>query len=227
MNSILDSSATLSSQITSTALPAISLLILAGGRATRMAGLDKGLQHIDGQTLVARILQQLNANSDDVIINANRSRDDYQNLIPHARIIEDHWPDFRGPLAGIYSGLKQAHHDYLLVVPCDQFAIPEHLVERLLQTLFTQQLDVVYVSINNNPLYPFCLLHKSVLASLENHINTQQYAVRHWLFTQRAGTVNFSIDPQIPVNLNTLEQLQHAENFIKNTLAVNPLQEIV
>ncbi len=87
--------------------PAITGLILAGGRGSRMGGVDKGLQNFRGQSLAQQTLVRLQQQSlppQDILINANRNLAAYQSLgVPV-------WPDsldgFAGPLAGFLTGLE-------------------------------------------------------------------------------------------------------------------------
>ena len=77
---------------------AITGLILAGGRGSRMGGVDKGLQPFRGQPLAMHALQRLQPQVGDVMINANRNIPAYQAFgVPV-------WPDadpqaYAGPLA--------------------------------------------------------------------------------------------------------------------------------
>lgn len=201
--------------LSSPALPATSIAILAGGLATRMDGVDKGLQQLQGKALVQRLLEQLSGQTDDLLLNTNRNQQQYQSLSPQARVISDIWPDSRGPLAGIYSCLQQARHNYLLVIPCDLITLPDHLLPKMHQALQDNDCAAAYAEINQQALYPLCLLHKSGLNSLAKQLQTQQYAVRHWLFAQSACKVAFQLDCHAPVNLNSLALLQQANQMLQ------------
>lgn len=196
-------------------LPATSIAILAGGLATRMDGMDKGLQQLQGKALVQRLLEQLGGQTDDLLLNANRNQQQYQALSPQARVVPDAWPDFRGPLAGIYSCLQQARHDYLLVIPCDLIALPDDLLAHMHQALRDNACIAAYAEINQQVLYPLCLVHKSSLNSLAIQLQRQQYAVRHWLFDLPACKVAFQLDSTAPINLNTLALLQQASQMLE------------
>ena len=112
--------------------PAITGLILAGGRGSRMGGVDKGLQNFRGQSLAQQTLVRLQQQSlppQDILINANRNLAAYQSLgVPV-------WPDsldgFAGPLAGFLTGLEHCQTPLLLTVPCDSPLFPLDLVQRL------------------------------------------------------------------------------------------------
>ena len=117
----------------------ITGLILAGGRGSRMGGVDKGLQLLDAIPLARHALQRLQQQTLGVprtlAINANRNQALYASWgVP---VWTDAVGDFAGPLAGFHTALAQcaATHDYLLTVPCDSPLFPLDLLDRLAQTL--------------------------------------------------------------------------------------------
>lgn len=80
-------------------------LLLAGGQARRMGGVDKGLQTLHGQPLAAHVLASLAAQSQPparCLISANRHLDAYAAL--GWPVLADAEPDYPGPLAGIAAG---------------------------------------------------------------------------------------------------------------------------
>ena len=96
---------------------AISSIILSGGRATRMGGVDKGLVLLQQQPLVKYVISRLTPQVDEILINANREIAQYQHL--GYEVLQDETSDFIGPLAGFSLGLKHSKYEYLLTVPCD------------------------------------------------------------------------------------------------------------
>ena len=111
----------------------ISSIILAGGLATRMGGVDKGLVQLQQKPLIQHTTNRIALQADEIIINANREIAQYQAL--GYVVLQDETSDFIGPLAGFSLGLKHAKHDYLLTVPCDSPLLPLDLAERLLENL--------------------------------------------------------------------------------------------
>ena len=55
----------------------ISAVILAGGKARRMGGQDKGLQILGKQSLIEHIVNRLQPQIHDISINANRNQTEY------------------------------------------------------------------------------------------------------------------------------------------------------
>ena len=102
---------------------------MAGGRATRMGGVDKGLVPIHGRPMIAWVIDALRPQVSDVLINANRNHDRYGEFA--CPVIDDGDSDFRGPLAGMVSAMQAARTPYIAVVPCDSPLIGGELVARL------------------------------------------------------------------------------------------------
>ncbi len=116
-----------------TSRPAV--LVLAGGRATRMGGGDKALLPFDGFTLLDQVLDRLAAQGSRTLLSANGDPARFSRFgLP---VLADTLPDFWGPLAGVLAGLEWllAHAPEtadLLTVPTDTPFLPRDLVPRLL-----------------------------------------------------------------------------------------------
>ncbi|MEO8923573.1 MAG: molybdenum cofactor guanylyltransferase MobA [Caldimonas sp.] len=112
----------------SIALSDITGLVLAGGRGTRMGGVDKGLQMHLGVPLAQHALQRLRPQVGALAVNANRHLAQYEAMgVPV-------WPDalaeYPGPLAGMLAGMQRCRTPYLVSVPCDTPNFPLDLVAR-------------------------------------------------------------------------------------------------
>src|SRR3990167_950628 len=82
----------------------ITALILAGGRGSRMGGVDKGLQNFNGLPLALHTLTrlQMGGHVGPIIVNANRNLAAYESL--GATVWPDSVSDYAGPLAGFLTG---------------------------------------------------------------------------------------------------------------------------
>jgi len=94
--------------------PALSGIVLAGGQSRRM-GRNKALLELEGQTLIARVLERLSPLCDELIISAN-DVELYADL--PAQVVPDLIAG-RGALSGIHAGLATMRHDKAVVVACD------------------------------------------------------------------------------------------------------------
>lgn len=188
---------------------AISSIILSGGSATRMGGIDKGLISLQQKPLIEHVIERLTPQVDEILINANREITQYQTF--NYPVFQDVQADFIGPLAGFSLGLQHAKHDYLLTVPCDSPLLPHNLAQRLLNALITQQADIAVASIDGNAHPVFCLCKKSVLPSLTAYLAAGERRVSSWQKSLAYTEVDFSDCSDAFVNLNTFEDLAALE----------------
>ncbi len=197
---------------------AVSAIILSGGRATRMGGLDKGLIPLQGKPLIAHVIERLMPQVDEMFINANRSIDAYGAF--NLAVLKDENAAFIGPLAGFSLGLKHAKNDYLLTVPCDSPMLPLDLCERLLTTLQEKDADIVVVS-SKEVVHPiFSLCKKSVLPSLTQYLDHGDRKVSTWQKSLNYVEVAFNAFNEAFTNINTREQLDALEAQFNHVKAI-------
>ena len=204
------------------ATTAITGLILAGGRGSRMGGIDKGLQNFRGLPLALQTLMRLQMQSlplQEILINANRNLSAYESLgVPV-------WPDsidgYAGPLAGFLTGLERCETPLLLTVPCDSPLFPLDLVERLYQALLAQGADIAMAAAPEadgqiRPQPVFCLLKIELLESLVKFTQAGGRKIDAWTAQHRCAIVPFDQAqdaPQAFANVNTLPELMQLESL--------------
>jgi molybdopterin-guanine dinucleotide biosynthesis protein A len=189
----------------------ITGLILAGGRGSRMGGIDKGLQPYRGQTLVAHALERLGPQVGTLMVNANRNLERYQALgVP---VWSDEMPDYAGPLAGMLAGLAHCETALLATVPCDTPNFPLDLVARLTQGLQSADADIaVAYTQTGEELFPqpvFCLMKTSLRDALAAFIATGELKTGSFARGRRNARVVFNQDAEF-FNINTLAELERS-----------------
>lgn len=189
------------------------ILLLCGGRATRMGGDDKGLIEVTGIPLYQHTLQRLLGQVDHFLISANRHQVTYaQSGYP---VIADDLPDYPGPLAGILAALGHSDSEWLLTVPCDMPLIPDELFKRFQQAVALVPEQWVYVAHDGSQQqHLVMLLHRSVQAALQAFIDRGQRAVHRWLDQMSAVKVDFSDQHAAFANINCPEDLQHFKELL-------------
>ncbi len=165
-------------------------VILAGGRATRMGGVDKGLVPVNGRPMVAWVIDTLRPQVVEVLINANRNRDRYGEF--GSQVIDDGDSEFRGPLAGMASGMRAARTPWVAIVPCDSPLIASDLVERLYDAV-TASGSRIAVAHDGERLQPVCALLACDLADdLAGYLDDGERKIDRWYARHRYATVDFS-----------------------------------
>ena len=191
----------------------ITGLILAGGRGSRMGGVDKGLQTHHGVPLALHALLRLSPQVGQVLINANRNLGAYEAM--GASVWPDALPDYAGPLAGFLAGLEHCETPYLVTVPCDSPNFPLDLVARLAAALEGDGADIAMAAtledgqLRTQPV--FCLMRSTLLESLVAFTQGGQRKIDRWSAQQRCVEVCFD-DPQAFANANTLAELQRLQS---------------
>jgi len=150
-----------------TEYPATDLVILAGGQARRMNGMNKLLQQFDDQIQLLKICEYFKTGVQQLWVNSHRDRSIYKQIEPDIQCYIDDQNGFLGPLMGMKSAWSHLQANYALFIPCDVTYIPNQVVLKLHRALQKQpQSQVAYVNINGDALYPFCLLKRESLPVL-------------------------------------------------------------
>jgi molybdopterin-guanine dinucleotide biosynthesis protein A len=190
----------------------ITGLILAGGRGSRMGGVDKGLQNHHGMALAMHALLRLAPQVGEIMINANRNLGAYESMgVP---VWPDALPDYPGPLAGFLAGLERCETPYLVTVPCDSPLFPLDLVARLAQALQAHDAEIAMAATREDGtlrVQPvFCLMKAGVMESLVRFTQGGQRKIDKWTTLHRTVEVPFD-DAQAFANANTPAELQQLE----------------
>jgi molybdenum cofactor guanylyltransferase len=208
---------------------AITALILAGGRGSRMGGVDKGLQNFNGLPLalhtLLRLQQQEAGLIGDILINANRNLGAYEAFgVP---VWPDTLPDYAGPLAGFLTGLERCETPWLLTVPCDTPRFPLDLAARMANQLEREDAEIAMATAPEaegavgdtpapaRPQPVFCLMPVHLLESLVAFTQDGGRKIDRWTARHKTTLVLFDRpqdDPRAFFNANTLDELQRLES---------------
>lgn len=194
--------------------PDTDLVILAGGQARRMNGLNKLLQKFDDQIQLIKIHQQLKSDVAQVWINSHRDYSIYQKIIPSIHCYQDDEQGFLGPLMGMKSAWSHVQADYVLFVPCDVTYIPPKVILKLHLALAKNSLaEVAYVEMNATALYPFCLVKRSSLASFTHHLEQKQRSLKHCFADLHAQVAHFTNHALFFHSINSPDELQQHQQI--------------
>ena len=186
--------------------PVITGLIIAGGLARRMGGIDKGMQPLGGKPMLAHVIERFAPQVDAVVINAN------QNPAAYAAfgypVIADTIKGYAGPLAGLHAGLAACATPLLVSVPCDSPFLPLDLVARLHVALDTAQAELAVATTAGWKQHAFMLCRRELLPGLTAFLEEGGRKIGFWYEKLDVVEVPFA-DEDAFANINTLEELQH------------------
>ncbi len=189
----------------------ITGVILAGGRGSRLGGVDKGLVPLHGRPLIERVIDALRPQVGALLISANRNRDIYASC--GYPVIADVMGDYDGPLAGMLSAMRAAGTAYILTAPCDAPSIPADLARRLAEALARENAVASTVSLQGRLQPVFALLRCTLAGDLEHRLKQGERGAGDWLRRQQAVPVDFSDAAGAFLNINTLQELQAQQHL--------------
>lgn len=196
----------------------VPAVILAGGRATRMGGGDKGWRILGGKRLVDHVMARLAPQVSAIALNANGDPDRFDLGLP---VLPDSIAGYAGPLAGVLAGMDWAASlgaDAVVSVAADTPFFPTDLVTRLRQAAGPSGLALAASpdeigKIWQHPtfgLWPVALRH-----DLRDALEGGLRKIVLWTDRHGAGIATFSSDPFDPFfNVNTPEDLARSEALI-------------
>jgi molybdenum cofactor guanylyltransferase len=188
-------------------------VILAGGRATRMGGGDKGFRVVAGQRLIDHVIGRLTPQVAGLAINANGDPARFAEFgLP---VLPDSLPDHPGPLAGVLAGLDWAAErgaEAIVTAAADTPFLPRDLVARL-----TAAGDLALAAsadedgrLQRHPT--FGLWPVRLREDLREALTGGLRKIVLWTDRHGAATVEFPSAPFDPFfNVNTPEDIAQAE----------------
>jgi molybdopterin-guanine dinucleotide biosynthesis protein A len=191
----------------------LSLAILAGGGSERM-GQDKALKPFLGRPLIQRVLERLDALTDEIIVSTNRPEKYaflglplYPDLIPH-----------RGALGGLYSSLSAVHSPWMAAVACDMPFANRSLFEFERDLIIKENVDAVLPR-GEHGIEPLHAIYRreTCLPAIRSVLEAGEWKLISWLPRVK---VRYVTSAEIAVfdpldlafwNLNTPEEFNQAE----------------
>ncbi|WP_333854652.1 molybdenum cofactor guanylyltransferase MobA [Leclercia sp.] len=187
-------------------ISSITGVVLAGGKASRMGGKDKGLQELDGLPLWQHVARTLHKQVDTLAVSANRHIATYQES--GYPVYADLLTGYPGPLAGMLSVMQQCDAEWFLFCPCDTPFIPNCLVERLVKN--RGMAPVVWAHDGDRDHPTIALMHRQLMPKLQDYLAAGERRVMVFMRQASGHHVDFSDMKQAFINMNTLEEMQTA-----------------
>ena len=185
----------------SDALPAVTAIVLCGGRATRLGGIEKPLADLGGKSLLAHVIARLEPQVDSIVLSVGRGAAHYAEF--GYPIVVDDEPG-QGPLAGIVSALAVVDTPWTLTTPADTPFLPANLVHALARSCREHGAAVVRAGGYRQNLA--MLLDERHAASLAEYYRVVGgRAVHRWLVATGVEEVAFPEDGFL--NINTPDDL--------------------
>lgn len=179
----------------------LTVVILAGGKGSRLGGQDKGLLEWQGKTFIEHLLQTIEPVTKNIIINANQNIEVYRQY--GYPVVSDDIQGYAGPLAGMLAALRTADTSYILTLPCDAPLTSPDIIGRFCEAHEEKQ-HKLYIAGTADGLQPvYAMLHHSLVDKLQRYLAGGNRKVRDWMKANDAVVVEFDQPASAFVNINT------------------------
>jgi|FLOH01.1.fsa_nt_gi molybdenum cofactor guanylyltransferase len=177
-------------------------VILAGGTSSRM-GTNKSLITFKNKTMINHVYSRLRPQVKKVWVNTNTLLEEFS----IEDQFKDQFPNYDGPLVGIYTGLKLARTEWVQFCPTDSPFLPLDLVQKLFSKSVTSSGTVIVPLVKGRIEPVFSLCHKSTLEGLEAFILSGKKKITDWIEQNNFETVIFE-NPDEFQNINDRKDLK-------------------
>lgn len=191
----------------------VTAAVLAGGRSMRM-GVDKTLLDVDGEALLARVVEVVGGVCTDVVVVTNRPEAVAQAGIPGDVVVLVDEVEYQGPLGGLVTALKGASQDWVLAVAADMPWVNPDVVRALWDARGNAQVVVPNTPKGLEPL--LALYHRDCLPAARRVLDTGRRRIVAFFGDVSVVEVPVEtlrgIDPDLAslFNINTPEDLAEA-----------------
>lgn len=191
----------------------LEIFVLAGGKSSRM-GQDKGLVSFRGQPMISYVLSAVSELSADIrIITSNP---DYSRF--GCYLLSDLIPDI-GPAGGVYTALKHADAELVLVVGCDMPLLSAKVFRELLNCSGTADIVVAGKDGRLEPL--LAVYRRSCLNKWEQLLNDGYRKMSD--FFQEFDTVIFDVNTMSLLNEDVFMNVNAPADLERNNQTVRLL----
>jgi len=199
-------------------LPPTLGVVLAGGLARRMGGVDKPMQRMGGRSLLERVVERLSPQCDRLILNANGDPSRFAAFgLP---VVADGLADFPGPLAGILAALEWTAANrpdiaWVVSVAADCPFLPGDLVSGLHRARAAENAELA-VAASGGQTHPVIGLWNVGLGqALRQALVVEDIRkISRWTARYRLASATWPTEPIDPFfNVNTPEDIARAETL--------------
>jgi len=189
-------------------------IILAGGRATRMGGADKGLLRLGNDTLLGHVIARLAPQVAGLALNANGDAARFASY--ELPVLSDPIEGYVGPLAGVLAGLDWAADQgasHVVSAAADTPFFPCDLVPVLLEAAENSPAGLALAASPGGRQPTFGLWPTALRDDLRTALNAGLRKIVLWTDNHGGTVAKFPNDAAF-FNVNTPDDLHTAEMML-------------
>jgi len=188
----------------------INGIILAGGKSSRM-GSDKALLLYKNKTFLEHVVSAIKPLVDDILIISNNKEHQVDNCTTIPDLILN-----SGPIAGIYTGLKNTNTENNLILSCDIPLVQTSILELIIKNNEDDK-DVIQIIDNRNSMPLIALYKKRIANFFLSELKTGERRLVRSINKLNKKNIYVKKDQyNYLININTVADLKTLEYGIKN-----------
>ena len=188
----------------------INGIILAGGKSSRM-GSDKALLLYKNKTFLEHVVSAIKPLVDDILIISNNKEHQVDNCTTIPDLILN-----SGPIAGIYTGLKNTNTENNLILSCDIPLVQTSILELIIKNNEDDK-DVIQIIDNRNSMPLIALYKKRIANFFLSELKTGERRLVKSINKLNKKNISITKDKHnCLININTIADLKTLEYGIKN-----------
>ncbi len=200
------------------------IIVLAGGKATRLGCLNKAFIDLDGKPLIKHVISRIMGISPRivVVIQKNGDKRRFNSILTNDIALTEDVYEEKGPLSGILSGVNNLQTRYVAVVPCDTPFINSDILRFLFHE--ASNFDAAIPVWPNGFQEPLHAIYRSVVTAeaakdaIENHELSISAMIRrldkvNYVSIEKIRKIDVKLDTFF--NINTDTDLKKAEEKLQ------------
>ncbi len=194
----------------------VSAAILAGGKASRLNGINKSEIRVGTKRIIDIQISLLKDIFDEILLVSSSEA-----VFKELKTISDYYVDV-GPIAGIHSALTHASNPSVFVFSSDMPFLNSLLIRTMLTKYLNSTADIM-VPLNNHFIEPLHAIYsKSCLPVIEQSIHQKRYAIR--AFFDHLNVFYWDL-PETFKSDEVFFNINYPEDILKANLYANRMEQ--
>lgn len=191
------------------------ILIMAGGKSSRMDYQDKAMLRYNGETFLSILYHRLNTHTAHLMVSEGKgTREEYRNEAKDAVFVKDIYED-RGPIGGLYSALSACKEDSLFVVACDMPYMQIYLYEYL-KEFDKDQYDAI-IPLYKKQMQPMAGIYKKrIVEKVKSQIASKDFTMKHLLRKLQVCYVEVGENKWLSEMLQNVNTVEEYKELVKH-----------
>ncbi|MEJ7689653.1 MAG: NTP transferase domain-containing protein [Nocardioidaceae bacterium] len=190
-------------------MEAYDAVVVAGGRATRLGGVDKGELEVGGRSLLSRALHAVAAAHHTMVVGGDRP-------LPAHVVSTSETPVGGGPAAALAAGLRYVDVDIVVALACDMPFLTQQDVCRLVLAVSDHtQADGVLLVDDAGRRQPLAAAYRTTALRAAFDALGEPDGASMWALTNRLTLIEATADSETTLDCDTWADVARSRDILE------------